>query len=224
MSSVIRNRRRPSDLTEDDVTAALDRIRVRDAELADEADHVYATLTWGEGPGTLRCAGVQDWLWYRLATKYLTDEVGYMGRLAETAAVLFDELGLDAYAALCRDATTAGVHAAFEQSNGDGFKAMRKAMDASGISPPDLDDFAWGGVMGFEEASARSAAEDALEAAIHDGNLVVGARGWRNRQRDLTAAALGPNSAAMASSWDGWLPVRRSQRLRASIACSLPSR
>lgn len=190
MSPVIRNRRQPADLTEDDVTAAIDRIRGRDPGLADEAGHVYGTLTWGEGPGQLRRAGVQDWLWYRLATKYLTDEVGYMGRLAETAAVLFDELGLDAYAALCRDDTTAAVHAAFERSNRDGFKVMRKAMEASGIAPPDLDDFGWGDVMGFEEANARSAAEDALETAIHHGDLVVGKRGWRNRQREVAAAAL----------------------------------
>ena len=190
MSPVIRNRRQPADLTEEDVTAAIDRIRERDPRLADEAGHIFGTLTWGEGPGQLRRAGLQDWLWYRLATKYLTDEVGYMGRLAETAAVLFAELGLDAYAALCRDDATAAVHAAFERSNRDGFKVMRKAMDASGIAPPDLEDFAWGDVMGFEEANARSAAEDALEAAIHDGDLVVGGRSWRNRQRDITAAAL----------------------------------
>lgn len=190
MPSAIRNRRQPSDLTEDDVTAALDRIRERDPDLANEAGHVYSTLTWGEGPGRLRRAGVQDWLWYRLATKYMTDEVGYMGRLAEAAAVLFDELGLHAYAALCRDDSTAAVHAAFERSNNDGFKAMRKAIDASGIAPPNLDDFAWGEVMGFEEANARAAAEDALEAAIHTGDLVVGGRGWRNRQREVAAAAL----------------------------------
>lgn len=190
MSPVIRNRCQPVDLTEEDVTAAIDRIRGRDPDLADEAGHVFGTLTWGEGPGRLRRAGVQDWLWYRLATKYITDEIGYMGRLAETAAVLFDELGLDAYAALCRDDATVAVHAAFERPNGDGFKAMRKAMDASGIAPPDLDDFAWGDVMGFEEANARSAAEDALEDAIHDGVLVVGSRGWRHRQLEVTATAL----------------------------------
>lgn len=190
MQSVIRNRRQPSDLTEDDVTAAIDRLREREAGLTDEAEHVYGTLTWGEGPGQLRRAGVQDWLWYRLPTKYLTDEVGYMGRMAETAAALFDELGLDAYAALCRDDVTVEVHAAYERSNSDGFKAMRKAMDASGISPPDLDDFVWGDVMGFEEANARSAAEDALETAIHDGDLVAGGRAWRNRQREVTTAAL----------------------------------
>ncbi len=75
------------------MSAAIARISQHDEELAREAQHVYDTLTWGEGPGQLRRAGVQDWLWYRLATKYITSEAGYMGRLAETAAVLFDELG-----------------------------------------------------------------------------------------------------------------------------------
>lgn len=215
MSPVIRNRCQPADLTEEDVTAAIDRIRERDPGLADEAGHVYNTLTWGEGPGRLRRAGVQDWLWYRLATKYLTDEVGYMGRLAETAAVLFDELGLDAYASVCRDDTTSDVHAAFERSNSDGFKAMRKAMETSGIAPPDLDDFAWGDVMGFEEANARSAAEDALESAIHDGDLVVGSRGWRNRQREVTAVALDADHPGQPG--QTWRTAVTTERLQAWV-------
>lgn len=59
-----------------------------------------------------------------MPTKYLTDEIGYMGRLAETAAVLFDELDLDTYAAICRDERTAKAHAAFGRSDAEGFKAM----------------------------------------------------------------------------------------------------
>lgn len=190
MPSVVRNRRQPWELTEDDVTAALARIGERDEDLGREAAHVYNTLTWDEGPGLLRRAGVQDWLWYQLPTKYITDEVGYMGRLAETAAVLFDELGLDAYAAVCRDERTAAVHAAFDRSNTEGFKAMRKARDASGIEPPDLDDFAWGQTMGIEEASAYATVENTLEAAIDDGTLAVGGRGWRARQQEIATAAL----------------------------------
>jgi hypothetical protein len=168
----------------------VERIGARDAERGRVARHVYDTLTWGEGPGMLTQSGVQDWLWYRLATKYLTDEVGYMGRLAGIAAELFDELGLDAYAAICRSETTVGVHAAFDCSDSAGFDAMRKARAASGIDPPDLEDFEWGEVMGFEEANARSAAELALERAIADGRLVVGGRSWRIRQREVIAAVL----------------------------------
>ena len=45
------------------MTAALARIGERDEDLAREAGHVYNTLTWDEGPGQIRRAGVQDWLW-----------------------------------------------------------------------------------------------------------------------------------------------------------------
>jgi hypothetical protein len=67
---------------------------------------------------------------------------------------------------------------------------MRKALTSSGIEPPDLNTFAWGHVMGIEESMARSAAEDTLEEAIAAGELVVGARGWRTRQREITERVL----------------------------------
>lgn len=185
-----RNRLPASDLNEDDVEAALARIGALDAELARDARHVYDTLTWGEGPGQLRLSGLQEWLWYRLATKYMTDEPGYMTRLAATAAELFDELGLEGYAAACRSDLTAQVHAAYSTSDVDGVAAMRKAASASGIDPPDLADFAWGNVMGIEESMARSAAEDALERAIGAGELTPGGRGWRTRQQEVTRGAL----------------------------------
>jgi hypothetical protein len=202
MPEPVRNRQEPWALTEDDVQAALERIAGRDEELAQEAEHVYGTLTWGEGPGQIRQAAVQDWLWYQLPTKYFTDENGYMGRLAATAAELFDELGLDAYAAVCRSEVTAGVHAAFDQSDALGFKAMRKARAGSGIEPPDLDDFAWGEVMGLEEALARSSVENTLERAIAEGPLQVGVRGWRGRQREITATQLdGDHPSQPGQSW-----------------------
>lgn len=188
--AVVRNQRQPEELSEHDVTAAIERISGRDKELARGAEHVYDTLTWGEGPGQLRRAGVQEWLWYQLPTKYLTDEPGYMGRLAETAAVLFDELGLDAYAAVCRSPSTAAVHAGFDRSEVAGFKELRKARAASGIEPPDLEDFAWAELMGMEEATARTNVENTLEAAIESGELVVGGRGWRVQQQQITSSAL----------------------------------
>lgn len=190
MGEVVRNRVDPGELTEADVDAAVARMASRDAERGDDARHVYDTLTWGEGPAQFAQSGLQDWLWYRLPTKYLTDEPGYMGRLAGVAAELFDELGLDGYAAVCRSAATAEVHDAFERSDREGSSAMRKARAASGIDPPDTDDFVWGDVMGTEEALARSAAEDALERAIADGCLLVGGRGWRARQREVTVEVL----------------------------------
>jgi hypothetical protein len=150
VSDRVPNRRDPGELSEADVEDAIARIGRRDPEVGQQARHVYETLTWGEGPAVLRQAGVQDWLWYRVPTKYLTDE----------------------------------------------------AREASGIDPPDLADFAWGQVMGAEEAQAHATVEDALERAIAGGELVVGARGWRGRQREVTARALdGDHQYQPGQSW-----------------------
>jgi hypothetical protein len=186
----VRNRRRAVDLDERDVERALDRIAARSDERSHEARHVYDTLTWGEGPDQMSQEAVQNWLWHQLPTKYLTDEPGYMARLADIAAEFFDEVGLDGYAAVCRCAATVEVHDAFDRSSKDGYAAMRRSLDASGIEPPDTDTFRWGGVMGIEEAHARSAVEIALEWAIDEGELVVGGRGWRARQHAVTERTL----------------------------------
>lgn len=193
-------------MTEDDVEAALARIDARDPAVAREANHIYETLTWGEGPGMIDQAGVQDWLWYRLATKYLTDDPDHKRALAAAAAELFDELGLDRYAAICRSDTTATVHAAWDRSDSAGRTAMRKAMDRSGVLPPDTVNFAWRPVMGVEEAAAYSAVQRQLEAAIESGELVPGGRGWRQRQQDLTDGAL-----------DLEHPVQPGQTLRTAV-------
>ncbi len=182
MSEPVRNRCHPSELTDADVEAALDRIRTREAERAKEAEHVVDALTWGEGPAVIRQSGLQEWLWYVVPTKYMTDEPRYMDGLAETAAVLFDELGLHGYAAICRSEETAKVHAAFDQSDKAGRTALGKAIERSGIDPPDLDDFEWSSVMRTEEAQARSAVEAALEEAIYAAEMTVGAKGWRQIQ------------------------------------------
>ena len=184
------NRRDPGDIDDAELAQALARIAKRDSVRGLEANHVVQALTWGEGMGQVSQASLQYWLWYQVATKYMVDEVGYMGRLADVAAELFDELGLGRYAALCRSETTAGVHAAFEASNDAGFEAFRRARDASGVDAPDTDTFTWGDVMGMEESQARSAVAAALEAAIAQGTLVVGGRAWRKHQRALTDEAL----------------------------------
>ena len=202
MTGPIRNFVDPAELSEDNVVEAFSRLAARDAGLARSADQAYEMLTWGEGPGVLRQAGLQYWLWYTVPTKCITDEAGYMGRLAQGAAGLFDELGLHAYAAICRSSTTAEVHAAFDRSDADGHRALRRAMDKSGIGPPELADFTWSDLMGGEEASARSAVEDALERAISAGDLVVGGRGWRVAQAAVAEAALaGDHPELPGQSW-----------------------
>jgi len=202
VSEPVRNRCRPWELSEDDVASAVGRIRARDAGLGDEAKHVVGSLTWGEGPGVISQSGLQEWLWYVVPTKYLTDEVGYMRRLAETAAVLFDELGLHGYAAICRSEETAKVHKAFDRSDAAGRSAMRKAIERSGVDAPDLDDFAWSSVMRPEEANARSAVEAALEDAIYTGEMTVGAKGWREVRARVSAGVLdGDHPLMPGQSW-----------------------
>ena len=133
LTDLNRNLVDPEGLSQDDVDEALSRLSARDGELAGSADQAYETLTWGEGPGVLRQAGLQYWLWYVVPTKYITDEAGYMGRLVGGAAALFDELGLHRYAAICRSPTTAVVHAAFDRGDTEGHRALRRALERSGI-------------------------------------------------------------------------------------------
>lgn len=184
------NRQPTSELSRADVDAAIARLAQRDEDLARDAEHIVESLTWGEGPGVIRLSGVQEWLWYILPTKYMTDEVGFMQRLAHCAADLFDELGLHGYAAVCRSDETAAVHAAYDQDHHAGRTAMIKAAERSGIKPPDLDDFEWGPIMGINEARAFDLVEDALEEAIDAGRLTRGSNRWRNVQAQITAETL----------------------------------
>lgn len=225
----------PAELSEDDVVGALARIAARDAGLARSAHDAYEGLTWGEGPGVLRQAGLQFWLWYAVPTKYMTDEAGYMGRLAQGAAALFDELGLHAYAAICRSSATAEVHAAFDRSDADGRRAVGRAMEKSGVDPPHMADFTWSDFMGGEESAAHSAVEDALERAIAVGELAVGGRGWRAAQAAVAAAALDSDhpdlpgqswrTAVLTERLERWVgAAQRSSRLLGSARAAVANR
>ncbi|MXY02776.1 MAG: hypothetical protein F4190_04930 [Acidimicrobiales bacterium] len=184
------NLRNPADISESESETALRRIEADDPDVGMDARHVFEVLTWGEGPGMLRQARLQTWLWYELPCKYVDGAPGYMGRLASAAAALMDALGLHRYAAICRSDTTAEVHRAFDERDSEGFAALQAATRDSGIIPPDLDDFEWNRHMGPDEADARAAVEDALEAAVAAGELTVGARGWRATQKRIAARAL----------------------------------
>ncbi len=207
------NLRDPSEILETEVVAAIARIAAADSGLGDDAQHVYDVLTGGEGPSVLRQSRLQAWLWYEVPNKYVTDEVGYKEHLAVTASLLFDELGLHRYAAICRSQATAEVHAAFDDSDSAGFAALRKAMQRSGVEPPDLDGFEWSGLMGIEEATARDAVSAALERALAAGKLTVGARGWRKAQAALAVAALdSDHDTQPGQSWRTAVITERLQR------------
>ncbi len=179
----------------------LEELREQDRELGSDAEGVWEWLTFGEGVGVITQESLQRFLWYELPLKW-AGPPDTPKRAAQAAAVLLDRLGLDRYADICRSDATTAVHAAYRTSRSAGFRAFRKAEDASGIDPPDLDDFAWGSMMGSEEAVARSTNAAALEEAIVGGELTPGGRRWRIRAREIAAAALdSPHPELPGQSW-----------------------
>jgi hypothetical protein len=171
------------------IAAAIAALAAEDTEVAEDAKAALEWLTAGEGIGVLTQERLQDFLWYQLPMKWLTDP-GHHRRVAAALARACDLLGLPRYAAICRSATTAGVLDAYERSNARGKAAFRKADLASGISPPDLPELEWGSVMGLEESRALSSTAGILELAVAAGDLAPGRSGWKARQQEIVRAHL----------------------------------
>lgn len=205
------------------IADAIAKLEAEDPGAAREAEAALDWLTAGEGLDVLTRERLQHFLWYGLPMKWLTD-TDHHRRVVEALARAFDLLGLSRYAALCRSETTAEVLDAYERSDAEGKKAFHKADLASGIRPPDLDDLEWGSVMGVTESDALSSTAELLELAVASGELVPGARGWKQRQQELVRAHLTtPRIELGGRSWlDGiraerletWLEGRRSPTRR----------
>ncbi len=188
----------------------LEEIRASDPGLAMDAEAVLGSLTWGEGIEVITREGVQQFLWYTLPLKFLVDVEDHH-RIARAAAVLLQRLGLDRYAEIARSPATHEILDAYTRSDAEGFAAYRRAQEASGIEPPDLDDLSWGSVMGIEEARAMSAVASALELAIYRGELHPGSRGWRSIQRRIAASALDADHPVIPG--QSWRTVVLTERL-----------
>ncbi|MGF1668246.1 MAG: hypothetical protein ACFCVC_18455 [Acidimicrobiia bacterium] len=146
-------------------------------------------LTGGEALDMIDLASVQSYAWYTIPVKWMADLDGHM-EAVDAAAEVLSRLGLDGYAAVFASEETARILAIYHQSEQAGFEAFRKAVAASGVEPPDLDDFAWGGVMGWQESSARTAVGRALETAMVAGELRPGASGWKRVAATVTQRTL----------------------------------
>src|SRR5690606_22732529 len=72
-----------------------------------------------------------------------------------------------------------------EQGTTAGMRAAARAMDASGVLPPDLPDIEWGDLMGPVESDAYQRIAVTLELALAAGELRPGGRGWRTTQQRL---------------------------------------
>jgi len=171
------------------IAAAIAALAAEDTGVAEDAKAALEWLTAGEGIGVLTQERLQDFLWYQLPMKWLTD-TGHHRRVAAALARACDLLGLPRYAAICRSATTAGVLDAYERSDARGKAAFRKADLASGISPPDLPELEWGAMMGLEESRALSSTAGILELAVAAGDLAPGGSGWKARQQEIVRAHL----------------------------------
>jgi hypothetical protein len=160
-----------------------------DPDRASMAESIIESLTAGEGMERIDLASVQRFAWYELPLKWTAPD-DLRQHILDVSCDLFDGLDMPRYADVFRSPATAKIYAAYRESSKDGFKAFRKAHQASGVDPPDLEDFEWGDMMGIEEAVALGNAERALEEAIVTGRMTPGSRGWKTTAAQVTATAL----------------------------------
>ena len=81
-----------------------------------------------------------------------------------------------------------------------------KAMEASGIVPPDLPELEWGEIMGTAEMDAYDRIAATLELALAAGELKPGGRGWRLTQQRLARQQLTMPRATVRRCWTGSAP------------------
>lgn len=174
------------------ITEALEHLAANDPALADEAAHVASWMAGGddnEDPAALTLAGLQTFLWYELPTKWMIDPDD-RARTITAAAKLFETLGRPRYVELCHSPITTKILDAYDRSDTAGRKAFRTALNNSPVDPPDLTDFAWGSIMGLDEASARATVEIGLETALDAGRFSPGVGMWRAAKATITAEIL----------------------------------
>lgn len=83
-----------------DVAAALNVLRAEDRDLALDAEGAFSGLTHGEGVEQISQIALQEFLWYRLPEKLVTDDA-HKHRVAAALGRLLDVLDLPRYAAIC---------------------------------------------------------------------------------------------------------------------------
>lgn len=176
------------------------------------AKAAWEALAHGKGAESITQQQVQQFLWYDLPLQWQSQVEEHLpAHLTQVAAQLFDDLGLDRYAAICRSRTTAEVLAAFQRSDEQGLKAFREAVKDSGIEPPDSKTFRWGAAMATDvETAAQRLVSAVLELAITTGFLMESPLGWRASRRALTAAVLdNPHPDLPGQTWRSAIDTER---------------
>jgi len=201
------------------VDATVARLSARDRRLAEDARAAVEWLTGFDGdelPAVFSRRELQLFLWYQLPKKWLI-RTAEQQAVAEALASFFDEVGAEAapLAALCRSPETAALIRS-------GAKNLAAALERSGLEPPDTPLLTWSEFMSIEEALEHDLVGSLLEDALDTGQLVPGAKGWRQRQTELVdgylirpdASGTGPLARIHASRREAWLelPGRDAER------------
>jgi hypothetical protein len=127
---------------------------------------------------------LEYFLWYQLPAKFLTSHDHHRA-IAGALGDLLSDLGCEDGAALCRGPVTMHVLAEWEKGRSSGYRALRKALEESGVEPPDTEALSWDSVMGMVEASVHEMASSVLERALAEGIFTPRARGWKRAQAEV---------------------------------------
>ncbi|HEY7222998.1 MAG TPA: hypothetical protein VH561_05185 [Micromonosporaceae bacterium] len=167
-------------MTDQLVPRTLARLRRTDPAAARRAERALGELLGDGGLADLTQHGLQTYLWYTLAS-------GHEPQLTAAALQSFFDLSqMHRYAAVAGSTQTKEVLRAYdEQGTTAGARAAARAMDASGVLPPDLPELEWGELMGPVETDAYQRIAVTLELALAAGELRPGGRGWRMAQQRL---------------------------------------
>jgi hypothetical protein len=171
------------------VEQALAAIGAGEPEMAEDARAAWESLTGGQGPESVTQWRLQQFCWEELNRSWMADAAGRW-RVASALAALLDGLGMQRYSAIARSDTTRQILLTGDQAPDRGRTVVRRAMQRSGIEPPDTELLTWGSVMGTTEGQALEAVADRLELAVAVGDLAPGARGWRDQQAEITLDVL----------------------------------
>src|SRR5579859_2848271 len=152
-----------------------------DPRWAMEARSAWDALTASGDVPVVTLHDLEYFLWYQLPAKFLTDLGGHRD-VAKALANLLSELGYEDAAAVARGLVTMRVLAEWDGGRDRGLRAYRKAMDESGVEPPDTDALEWGATMGMTEAGVYQQAAAVLERAMLEGEFVPLRRGWKQAQ------------------------------------------
>jgi hypothetical protein len=210
-----------------EIAAALATLAEQNTAAAHDACAALQWIAGDQGLELITQERIQDFCWYELPTKWFIN-LDEKLRVASALALALDLLQLPRYAAICRSPATREILSAYETSTEHGKSAFRRVAAASGITPPDLPEFEWGGTMGRHEAAAWSSTAEFLEIAVASGALVPGGRGWKAQQQELVRVHLNTPQAVLLGQAlahvilteraETWVNLRRSETRRQILA------